>query len=491
MPKCYKCNRNLIEKEYYEQNLTSFPEKPALNHKEHIIQNGLHGKLKADSILCEDCGGILSVEIDADFCSLFEVLTEQLKNNLVSKDHGKSYKAKILKGYLYKDNSLNEKIEINYMDRKVSPENPYYEFDIENKLLKIYANKSRAKQFQALVLKKLQLEGDNKENVTIEIITDIEEEGYLGLFFSEGITAFNEKFRKGFVKIAIGFALHNGIKREELKSVLKIRVDQTADINYSNVLIPFFPLSAFDTYFEMNRLSIEQKYPTHEIILFTQNYTNGSKKLFCYISLFSTFQYYVLLNDNYKGVDVFNTYYQTILKQEIPDLNIKHIRPKYLNIVVDDFGIDTSKYNGKTISDYIAFIESEYKKLRPQYQLNLFDELMHSASILTTCFALSKKGKKDDLNKYPYSETIKSFSNIHKKQILAFLNEIKAINEEDFSYYKRSFLEDNGYGQLERLSYPDELIKEMNKRDDIFKAYGRMKFQQMTKFIEQNNPKMA
>lgn len=491
MPRCYICNKDLIEKSYYEQNRESFSEKPAINHKEHIIQNGIHGKLKAENILCSDCGGILSTKIDAQFCSIFDVITVQLKDFLVNKDHGKNNKFKTLTGYLYRDNSLNDKISINYKNRCVSPENPYYKFDTGKNKLKIFANRIRAKQFKDIVLKELRTEGIDTEKVEIEVYSNIENVGFLGLHFTEGITDFNIKFKKGFSKIAIGFALSKGVKRKNLCNVLKIKKDKTAEIIFSKNLIPFFPLGVFDRFNEENKLSIETNYPTHKIILFSQQYSNNTKKLFCYVSLFSTFQYYVLLNDDYKGVDTFETYYQTVLKQEIPDLNIKQIRPKYLSIIVNEFGIDTSKYKGETLTDYINFIEEEYNKLKPNYQLDLFEELKNSASILTTSYTLSKNAKGEDIEKMPNSDVIKSFQNIIEDQIIAFLTEIQSINNDDFSFYKRSFLEDDGNGQLENLSYPDELVKEMNKNESIFKAYGHMKFQQLSEFIERNKEKKA
>ena len=89
----------------------------------------------------------------------------------------------------------------------------------------------------------------------------------------------------------------------------------------------------------------------------------------------------------------------------------------------------------------------------------------------------------------PNSKVIKSFKNIIKEQIMALLMEIKALNNDDFSLYKRAFLEDDGSGQLETLLYPDELIAEMNKDESIFKVYGQMKVQQLSEFIEQNKEK--
>jgi hypothetical protein len=481
MSKCYICNRELIERNYYEQNIDSFNDKPAINHKEHIIPNALHGRFKAENILCSDCGGILSKSIDSPFCSLFNVITEQLKHVLITKDHGKSNEPPVLKGYLYKDESFKEKIEINYKDKKVSPENPYYELDTSTNKLTIFANKRRAKHFKEVVLNELREKGIKTGELVIEVKTDIEDQRFLGLFFTENIQDFNAKFKKGFCKIAVEFALHKGIKREGLKNVLKINTDQTAEHIDSKNLIPFFPLSSFDKFYETNRLDIETNYPTHEIILFTQHYTNNTKKLFCFISLFSTFQYYVLLNDKYTGPDVVETYCQTVLKQEFPDINIRSIRPKHLSIIVHNFGIDTSKYKGESLSDYIDFIEKEYKNLKAKYELDIFGELKESASVLLTSFTL--------LEHISYRNVIKSFADFPENQTIAFLREAQAIHEDSFIYYKRSFFEDDGHGQLENLSYPDELIKEMNRNSQICKAYGHLKFGELSKFIEKNKSK--
>lgn len=493
MYKCYLCNRELIDKKTYEQSKENFKEKPAINHKEHIIQNSLHGKLKLENILCSDCGGILSTQIDTQFCSLFNLITVQLKNILVSKDHGNSNKSKTIKGYLYKDISLTEKIDVDYKDKRVSPKKPYYEIDNENKIIKVFANKKRANHFKKQIQNELNKERIDIRNYKIEIDTNIESRGILGLHFIEGIDDFNSKFKKGFSKIAIGFAISKGINREELTNVLKINEDKSAEITYSNKLFPFFPLSVFDVFYEENRLAVELNYPTHEIILFSQKYSDNTKKLFCYISLFSTFQHYVLLNVNYKGPDIYETYYQTILKQDIPDIDIRKIRPKYLSVIVNEFGIDTSEYKGKTVTDYITYIEKEFKKLKPNYQLNLFGELKKSASILTDRLlpAIVNHTNQTELHNLPDDDIVKRFDEINDRLKIALLSELQLINNDDFSLYKRGFLEDNGYNQLERLSYPDELVSETKRSKDIFDAYGHMKFQQLTEFIELNKEKIA
>lgn len=485
MHKCYLCNKELIDKKVYEQNPEVFKKKHAINHKEHIIQNSLHGKLKVENILCSDCGGILSTKIDTQFCSLFNIITVQLKDILVSKDHGNNNKSKTIKGYLYKDVSLKEKINIDYRDKHVSPEEPYSEIDNKRQILKIFANKKRAVHFKNKVLNDLKKEGVEISNYKIEINSNIESHGILGLHFIEGVEDFDPKFKKGFSKIAIGFAISKGVKREELTNVLKIEENKSAQIIYSNKLFPFFPLSIFDRFYEENRPSIELNYPTHEIVLFSQTYSDNTRKLFCYISLFSTFQHYVLLNDNYEGLEIYETYYQTILKQEIPDIDIKKIRLKHLNIIVNEFGIDISKCRGKSLTDYVDYIEKEYRKLKPNYQLNLFDELKKSASILTDIL-LPVIVKDKSQTDFPNDDIIKSFDEINDKLKIALLAELHLINNDDNTLYKRGFLEDNGYDQLEKLSYPDELIKETKRNEDIFGAYGYMKFQLLTKFIELN-----
>ncbi|MDE6093021.1 MAG: heavy metal translocating P-type ATPase, partial [Ruminococcus sp.] len=73
---------------------------------------------------------------------------------------------------------------------------------------------------------------------------------------------------------------------------------------------------------------------------------NGKTRLFCYLDLFSTFQYYVLLNDDYEGEEISETYAQRLIpKGQRPD--VSDYGPKDLSIVMQEYKIDKSGLEGK------------------------------------------------------------------------------------------------------------------------------------------------
>ena len=100
MDTCYVCGKTLTDD---GANGTS------KRHKEHIIHNGIYGKLKSSTILCEQCGGAYSKN-DAKFVELFSGFIELLREKLINKDHG-STNAKRLKGFLYLPEDEKKKIE--------------------------------------------------------------------------------------------------------------------------------------------------------------------------------------------------------------------------------------------------------------------------------------------------------------------------------------------------------------------------------------------
>lgn len=479
---CYSCGKELVDKKAYLENKDKFLVKPALKHNEHIIQNSLIGKLKSSEILCEDCGNILNVEIDANFSQIFEVFTEQLRGILAPKDHGDN-KGKILKGYLYLDKSLNEKFEIELKDFQASPKNPFYKIDDEHKIIKIYANKKRAKQFRHQINKELELLGYDLNEYKLEYITDFANEGILGLFFSEGIENFSEKFYLGLNKIATGFASYHRIDRTELPRSLNI---STGRIIHSNNIFPFFPLGSFDLLYECNRPELEPLYPTHTLILFTAP-TQRNKSLYCYIDLFSTFQYYVILNDNYQGDDMYEVYSQSILKQEFPAVDVRRIKPKLLLPFIEWSGIDNTKYVGNSINDLYDYVEAEYKKLKLDYNIDFSAKLETIASKLIISYSIYD----GDIDSPKYKTIVKSFDAISQNQIPSFLAEVKNFIEKDTRFFRRFFYENDGYDDIELLVTPYETMVEFAKNAHIMdtpNGYGQLKFQQLAHFIEQTSP---
>ena len=182
-------------------------------HGEHIIHNGIRGKLISRAILCEECGGAYSKD-DANFCKIFAPFVVALSDRMIPADHGKT-DGNTLKGSIFKTSDVKEAdegIEVTAKNGEVIPVQPFY--TIEGNKIDVYAGKKRIKDYLKVLTKELADKGDNIANYTIEQHTDIHNQGYLAYYFSKGNDNFNEDFKKGMVKIATEYALHCGIGRE-------------------------------------------------------------------------------------------------------------------------------------------------------------------------------------------------------------------------------------------------------------------------------------
>lgn len=131
--RCYICNKELVE------NVTEANQ--CKSHGEHIIHNGIRGKLISNQILCENCGCDYSRD-DAAFCKIFAPFIAALKDRLIPADHGRDT-LKTLSGSLF--DNLDSKLDlpsrqVNIRGDVVTPVEPYYE--IEDDVITVYADKS-------------------------------------------------------------------------------------------------------------------------------------------------------------------------------------------------------------------------------------------------------------------------------------------------------------------------------------------------------------
>lgn len=80
------------------------------------------------------------------------------------------------------------------------------------------------------------------------------------------------------------------------------------------MIVPYMPHSAAEMTIELMEDYVDQKYPLHLLRLYTETTDiDDCRSLVCYIELFSTFKYFVLLNDDYKGSNIDKWYCQTII----------------------------------------------------------------------------------------------------------------------------------------------------------------------------------
>jgi hypothetical protein len=475
----------MVDAKEYEKNKERFPEEPKLTHVEHIIHNALFGRLKSSNILCKTCGSEFGEKEDKAFVCLFFPITERIKHIAIPKDHGKG-NSNSVKGVLFEDEKFESSKDIYIRDQKVIASEPFYEYDAPNKKVLIYAAKKRAKQYRPLVEKELLNQGIDLSDLTFQTQEDVSDQGVLAVHFTKGIPDFNERFKPGFVKMAVGYSIHCGIDRTVLPKVLDVDSDGIGHLITKGNLIPFVPIGPTDALYEINRPELEEHYPTHTLILFSQQ-VGDRKYLFCYADLFSTFQFYVLLNDNYQGEEIFRPFYQTVIKQERPEIDVRRIRMKHLSIVMEQYGIDRSGYSGNTIEELYEFVQAKLNSLTFSPILNLVEDLASSFSKLNTAFLFAKSS-----NSGTYTPSDSIVTDIHEGQKLAFFAEMRNYFNEDESFslepFRRIFLEDDEEGKLEAMSTPWECTHTTITEKERT-AYGHLKFNQISRFIDENEAK--
>lgn len=490
--RCYVCNKELVEQPQNDGQCQS--------HEEHIIHNGIRGKLTSHSILCEECGCKYSQE-DARFCKIFAPFIASLGSRLITADHGKNNKPTML-GILYEspivtDDTLSRAVSIK--DEQVIPIEPYYEINGDH--ITVYAGKQRIKDYIKVLTKELLSHGIDINDYEIDRVTDLHDIGYLAYYFSEGNDSFNEDFKKGLVKIATEYALNCGISREQLKSVLVINEDSTSSIDYDNAIVfPFIPSTPFDILYEESRYKIEEGYPSHTLILFSSPSDEGKTSLFCYIDLFSTFQYYVLLNDNYKGEAVNQMYAQRLLpkSKEIPD--VTHLRPKELSVIIQEYKIDMSLCHGHSYHDQVNYVQN-YIASYPKQTYNYQSALGNACERLQRAMMLILS---EEQMKTIAAAPLKQLLNMEgQEELFSFIkNTVKALTE------GRSFIENMmlcesfsesvtqesfrifGYDVIEseilKYSTPVGSIKLLNDNKVAAQEYTKLKFSHLSRFC--SNP---
>lgn len=476
---CYLCGQNMIDRPIdYELSKSKYSE-CAIKHEEHIIQNALHGRLTNCDILCERCGSKLSSEIDTDFCKIFEGITEQLKPILASKDHGNNKLIKSLKGYVFKEDGTQ--VNILVKAGKVVPKIPYYEHISKENKVKIFVTKTVAKDYKIKVEKELTENGIDISSLIFENVDDISYMGNLGINFSENIDKFDEKFKLGLNKIATGFAIANGIDRTQLPNTLDINAKK---IIYTSNCLPYCPFTAIDTAIESLRSIIERKYPTHTLILFT-DCSFEKNKLVCYIDLFSTFQFYVILNDDFKGDNIQKIYYQTVLKQVKPELNIRDTKMSELSIVADSLGISLKELEGKDIETIYKILEVKHKQMTASYSLNLEENVDQFYNSVSTYLLLFKSGNSNCLSELE-KEIFESIPIFEARDELILLEELKKIEDGKF-FYRQNYVDIDNNFESSWYSTLYKMIETSNVNIDIMKSYGHFKFYLLSQFIQECN----
>ncbi len=255
--------------------------------REHVIHNALGGLYESTDVCCPECNNYVSRYIDAPFTKIFNPIIGRIQNF-----------SKTNKTALPPCSGIIEYNGKKYNDAIIKGD-------------KVVGCASLSQELRSDISK-----------LTLPIV------GY-------NFNVTNKEFEMGMSKIAFNYALDKGMDLDLLKHGLKVQSSPigVSGIEVSYPLIPFCPMNTVDSYLELE--TPMELY--HHMILFNQGQT-----LWCYIDLFNTFQYYVLLTDKLpKGTRIFDDYVQTVQKLDrtMPDLSGVY-RPKDIMIYAQQYKVE-------------------------------------------------------------------------------------------------------------------------------------------------------
>lgn len=378
--------------------------------EEHIIHNAIGGILKSQAIYCKECNSKYGSDTDKAFTEIFAPIIDGLDMNFDRKTGKTSYEGIMCdkEGNLYKARLKNGKV-MSMCDK----------------------------------------EGKYKS---------WESEKYQKIAFNFNLD--NESYKKGMAKIAFNFAIYSDVDVNKLNRVFD---GENKELMNKPTIIPFAPMTLFDSMIEAQ----DTNNLFHVLRLF-----NYGKFLYAYVELFSTFQVYVLLSDNYSG-EIYKEYCQIInkndsegRKKELMD-SLKIWDYKDANIIATQYQIDIKKviedlkkyhgYNGENINVVFEAIQKmAYDKIRKKsYERNYLEILGE---------------------KYAKANFINIFNLIDNEEKMRLYSEFQyytcyvedAINIER---YKMFLYLDN-----QQYLYPEFLAGVMFVKPSVFKSYGHFKF---------------
>ena len=273
--------------------------------KEHVIQNALGGLYESEDICCPECNNFISKHIDVPFTTIFNPIISRIDN--FSKTNNTKSTPLCTGTIVYKGK--------------------YYEANI--KAGKVVSCPELSRELRCDISK-----------LPLQIV-------------SYNFDLKNSAFQTGIAKIAFNYAMAQNIDFKYLESGLVVDKSGNAvnSIKYNYNIIPFCPLNPVDVSLELDGDASE---PFHNMILFSQH-----NELWCYVDLFNTFQYYVLLSDKIpENHKIYANYTQTLQKinHTVPVLYDLH-DPKTVMIYAQQYGVepcmDTAEFS-KRVNNAVA-----------------------------------------------------------------------------------------------------------------------------------------
>jgi len=266
-------------------------------HGEHIIQNAIGGALISEEILCETCGGKLGRTVDTDFATALAPLTVLLD---LPRDRGDYSRVAATLVAKTEEAVPLEGVQFTlYKDFSVVPRQPIFLDDITKLSVTVIGatqrqaeNYANSPQILALVAKGYTLElSTNAAAYAQNLLVPIEPH--------------SKAMLRGVLKIAIGYASSSGVQRQNFEHLLDQDDLTNSDAVLEATVYPYYPTTDAERFFETEKHTHEDWYPTHHLYLFSQK-----TDLYCYVELFGAIQKYVHLTDRYAGKPLMQKFVQ-------------------------------------------------------------------------------------------------------------------------------------------------------------------------------------
>lgn len=473
---CYVCGKVLSEH-------------PSLDeckcHDEHIIPNAIGGHLTSRDFLCESCGGSLS-KGDKAFTDIFAPFIVFLSQaGLLRSLDRDNVDKKVLTGGIFTNNELSSEPvqKIKYQKGKATPYKPFYSIDETNKKVFLFAEKKTAKHYRAYVEQQMKNDAKNIDQYHFEVFDDLSNLGFLGINFSKGKPNFNQDLKDGLLKIATEIALYAGVKREDLASVLDIDESTGTSTYKTNTYVwPYTPQSIPDILYENERYNIDANYPAHILKVFSEKNIEGGKSLLCYIELFSTFQYYVLLNDDYKGKDVDFTYAQKLSPNYVESIEeLEALDYSDLDIAIREAKLSREELKGLSKEEICAKIHDAQRRKGSEFDLKATVVKDYEWIYKQLFLTLTTKVKGKHCTQLSDS-TLRSFVELQKSDKYTCQEVMEVFAEQPKEAYFRKMAIVKEKGQLVGRSYPELSLQLYGKHPECVQEYTTMKFSQLSNY---------
>ncbi|MEZ2441718.1 HNH endonuclease [Chitinophaga sp. RCC_12] len=277
---CYVCKKSFVPKtELSEGNISL----------EHIIPNSLGGSLKSKELLCKSCNSMFGETCDAHLSKQFSHIASLL---MIERDRGE---IQPIKGGKNEDGDYT--IHSGYKPAIAHPIFNKKEIEPGKTKIEITARDlTEMKKILSGLARKNP--GFNAEEAMKRVQISKE---YLAKPIQLNFGIGDSQAFKAITKIAANYYVHTQNECEQISKVIEyLKTDVDAEITFHyNPNEKLYPL--------------EDNEVCHLLHLVGDNI---NKILYCYIDLFSSFSFLVLLSDNYTGQSFSNTYAYDILKRK-------------------------------------------------------------------------------------------------------------------------------------------------------------------------------